>query len=250
MRRAAFVLVTLTACASSESLPIDPFLDSSKGDGHPARLEQLDRSRLEIDEPSDLVIVDGDLYAVSDQHSKIYRVEPDGDAHDYMNVRGTDLEAIGFDASRGAFLIADESHAKIWTLDGDGERVESIELDNANDGNSGIEGIVVGADNHLFAVKEKDPARIYELDESGELIASAKIEFAEDLSAITYNPNDDHLYVLSDEAHSLYRLDRNWNADRAWKLPLTHPEGVAFDGTTVYVVTDNDHRIYTFELID
>jgi uncharacterized protein YjiK len=76
------------------------------------------------------------------------------------------------------------------------------------------------------------------------------VEFANDLSAITYNDDDDHLYVLSDEDHSLYRLDKHWNADRAWKLPVDHPEGVAFDGSTVYVVTDNDHRIYTFELVD
>lgn len=250
MRRAAFVLATLSACASAESTPIDPFLDESKGDGHPARLEQVDRSRLDMDEPSDLVLVDGQLYSVSDRHSKIYAVDPDGNADEYMNVDGTDLEAIGFDHARGEFLIADEGHAKIWTLDADGDRHDAIELDNADDGNSGIEGIVVAGNGHLYAVKEKDPARIYELDKDGALVDSEKIELAEDLSAITYNPDDDHLYVLSDAEHSLYRLDKHWNADRAWKLPVDHPEGVAFDGTTVYVVSDADHRIYTFELVD
>jgi uncharacterized protein YjiK len=250
MSRSCIALVTLTACAAAESVPIDPFIDESKGDGHPARLEQVERHKLDMDEPSDLVIVDGDLYAVSDQHSKIYRVKPSGDADEHLNVQGSDLEAIGFDGERGAFLIADESKAKIWRLDDDGERLESIELDNADDGNSGIEGIVIGGEGHLYAVKEKDPARVYELDGDGALLASEKIEFANDLSAITYNPDDDHLYVLSDEDHTLYRLDKHWNANRAWKLPLEHPEGVAFDGKTIYIVTDNDHRIYTFELID
>jgi uncharacterized protein YjiK len=250
MRRAAFALVTLSACATAESVPIDPFLDSSKGDGHPARLERRDRSRLDVDEPSDLVLAAGKLYAVSDRHSKIYEVDPDGDAHEHMNVQGTDLEAIGFDTASGEFLVADESRAKIWGLDADGDRRYSIELPNADDGNSGIEGIVVADNGHLFVVKEKNPARIYELDTDGELVDSEKIEFADDLSAITYNPDDDHVYVLSDEEQSLYRLDKDWNADRAWKLPVAHPEGVAFDGNLLYIVSDGDDRIYTFELID
>ncbi|HEX5061531.1 MAG TPA: SdiA-regulated domain-containing protein [Kofleriaceae bacterium] len=250
MRRAAFLVATLSACASAESMPIDPFLDSSKGDGHPARLEELDHSKLDMDEPSDLVQVDGKLYSVSDRHSKIYRVKPNGDADVHMNVDGTDLEAIGFDPDRGEFLIADETKSKIWTIDAAGDRHDAIELDNADDGNSGIEGIVVAGNGHLYAVKEKDPARIYELDADGTLLASKKIELADDLSAITYNADDDHLYVLSDEDRSLFRLDKHWNADRAWKLPVDHPEGVAFDGTTLYVVSDGDHRIYTFELVD
>jgi len=240
----------LSACATADPLPIDPFLDVNKGDGHPARLHQVDRSKLDMDEPSDLVLVDGDLFAVSDQHSKIYKVQPDGDAHEYLNIDGHDLEAIGYDDRRGGFMIADESRAKIWRLDAEGARIESIELDSASDGNSGIEGIVIGAEGHLFVVKEKDPARIYELDGNDTLLRSEKIEFATDLSAITYNPDDNHLYVLSDEDHALYRLDKHWNADRAWKLPVEHPEGVAFDGTTVYFVTDGDHRIYTFELVE
>src|ERR1044072_3278290 len=144
MRRTAFVLITLSACASADSLPIDPFIDGNKGDCHPARLHEVDHHKLDMDEPSDLVIVDGSLYAVSDRHSKIYEVQPDGDVDEYLDIDGSDLDAIGFDAAARALLIADELKAKIWRLDGEGARVESIELDNADDGNSGIEGIVIG----------------------------------------------------------------------------------------------------------
>lgn len=238
----------LTACAESAPESIDPFIDNSKADGSSAHLEFVDRSRLDMDEPSDLVIVRDKLYAVSDKHSKIYEVSPDGDADVQLDVEGTDLEALAYDGKRDEFMIADESKAKIWSIDSTGRRHDSIELDSADDGNSGIEGIIVAPDGHLFAVKEKAPARIYELDDNGELVDSKKIDFASDLSAITYNPSDHHLYVLSDEEHTLYRLEHDWDVDRAWTLPLKHPEGLAFDGDRLYVVSDSEARIYTFDL--
>jgi uncharacterized protein YjiK len=238
----------LVACAGAEPQTIEPDFDNSKADGNPARLEFVDRSRLEMTEPSDLAFVDGELYAVSDAKSKIYKVNGDGDAKEVVNVDGSDLEALAYDKKLKQFLIADEAKAKIWWLKDDGSRDASLEIDNADDGNSGIEGLVVAPNGHLFAVKEKDPSRLYEMDEDGNLINSKKLDFARDFSAVTYNTADRHLYVLSDEEHKLYRLDSNWDKDRSWKLPLDHPEGIAFDGTTLYVVSDSEARIYTFEM--
>jgi len=229
--------------------PIDPYIDLSKADGHPAKLQFTDRSRLDMEEPSDLVRVGEKLFAVSDQHSKIYEITPDGDADEYVNIDGHDLEALGYDHTRNEFMIADELKAKIWTINEEGGRHDSIEIDNASDGNSGIEGIVVTTpDDRLFAVKEKDPARIYELKTDGTLVDSKKIDFATDLSGVSYNASDRHVYVLSDEDHSLFRLDSSWNPDRAWKLPVDKPEGLAFSGNTLYIVSDSENRIYTFEL--
>ena len=238
----------LAACAGADLQTIEPDFDNSKADGNPARLEFVDRSRLEMTEPSDLVLVDHELYAVSDAHSKIYKVNGDGDAKEYMNVDGTDLEALAYDKKLKQFLIADEAKAKVYWINADGQREASLEIDNADDGNSGIEGLVVAPNDHLFALKEKDPSRLYEMDADGNLITSKKLEFARDFSAVTYNAMDRHLYVLSDEEHKLYRLDASWDKDRSWKLPLDHPEGIAFDGSTLYVVSDSEARIYTFEL--
>ena len=64
----------------------------------------------------------------------------------------------------------------------------------------------------------------------------------------TYNADDHHIYALSDEDHALYRLDSQWNVDTAWKLPIKHPEGVAFDGRLVYIASDSEQRLYMFEL--
>ena len=34
----------------------------------------------------------------------------------------------------------------------------------------------------------------------------------------------------------------------AWRLPIEHPEGLAFDGDTVYIASDTEERLYVFEL--
>lgn len=249
MRRICAVLVTLTACTAAPSTPIAPFLNNAKADGPPPELQYEDRSGIDVDEPSDLVQVDGHLYTVSDSHTKIYEVEPDGDTDKYLDIDVDDLESIGFDPVSGEFLVGDEGSGKVWFIDDDGDNHDSIEIDGAEDGNSGIEGLVVTPAGHLFVVKEKDPTVIYELDLAGNLLSSDEVDFAGDLSAITYNPADGHLYVLSDQEQALYRLTSSLVPDLGWSLPVDKPEGLAFDGNTLYVVSDSEDRIYTFDFV-
>src|SRR5262245_1028819 len=130
MRLCCVLAVTLAACTAAPTT-IDPFIDLDKADGQKSHLEYTDRSRLDVEEPSDLGLVGTKLYAVSDQHSKIYEVTADGDAHEYLNIEGHDLEALGYDHTRGEFMIADELTAKIWTIDANGDRHDSIEIKNA-----------------------------------------------------------------------------------------------------------------------
>ncbi len=255
MTRSGSICVTLvtlvTACAAPEA-EIAPFIDTStadgKADGQSKRLRKLDRHRVDIDEPSDLTFAGGSLYAVSDSRSKIYELSPDGDTRGTIDIEGRDLEALAFDRHRNEFLVADESRARIWHIDLDGDRHDPIELPDAEDGNSGIEGMAFDDDGHLFVAKEKDPARIFELDQNGKELDRTKIEFAGDLSALAFNRDDGHLYALSDQEHTLYRLTRDLDVDLAWKLPVEHPEGIAFDESIVYIVSDSEARLYVFEL--
>ncbi|MBS1119031.1 MAG: hypothetical protein H6Q90_1259 [Deltaproteobacteria bacterium] len=254
LRSVCVALVTLvTACAAAPVDEIAPFIDTStsdgKADGHSIKLLKLDRRRLDVAEPSDLTMVNGALYTISDAHSQIYEVSPAGDRLSSLDIQGRDLEALGFDQDRGQFLVADESRARIWHIDPDGSRHDPIELPDAEDGNSGIEGLTFGANGHLFVAKEKDPARIFELGADGSEIQRTRIDFASDLSALTFNPEDGHLYALSDEEHTLYRLEHDLDVDRAWRLPIEHPEGIAFDGPILYVVSDSEERIYMFAML-
>jgi len=245
MRRTCGALVILSVgCATGVGGEINAYVGGDKADGSPSRLKVVDRHRLAIDEPSDLVLVDGALYVVSDQHSRIYEISRKGRLKDTINIEGSDLEALAFDEAHGKFIVGDESTGKIWRIDGDGSRGDPIELDDAEDGNSGIEGLAFDDRGHLFVAKEKDPARIYELDVEGQVIDRTKIEFAADLSALAWNPADGHLYALSDEDGSLYKLDHDLEIDTAWRLPIDHPEGLAFDGDRIFIVSDSEERLY------
>lgn len=248
LRLASTLLATLVAgCAAAGDVEIEAFIDNSKGDGHSIKLHLDDDFRVDVAEPSDLAIKDGDLYTVSDRHSKVYRISTkDGDVKDELDVEGTDIEAIAFD-DEGSLFYADESSGKIWRTDDDGDRKgDPIEL--VDDHNSGIEGLAFDDKGHLWVAKEKDPARIFELDTDGGALDDEKVDFADDLSALAIDPETGKLYALSDQDRSLFLLDGKLEVDKAWKLPIEHPEGIAFDGDTLYVVSDSEERLYVFEI--
>lgn len=248
LRLASTLLATLVAgCAAAGDIEIEAFIDNSKGDGHSIKLHLDDDFGVDVAEPSDLAIKDGDLYTVSDRHSKVYRISTkDGDVKDELDVEGTDIEAIAFD-DEGTLFYADESSGKIWRTDGDGDRKgDPIEL--VDDHNSGIEGLAFDDKGHLWVAKEKDPARIFELDTDGGELDDEKVDFADDLSALAIDPETGKLYALSDQDRTLFLLDNKLEVDKAWKLPIEHPEGIAFDGDTLYVVSDSEERLYVFEI--
>ena len=134
----------------------------------------------------------------------------------------------------------------MWRVNRDGEREDSFEVDAGSKG-SGIEGLAFDRDGSMLVADEK-PARITVLDAEGALVDRIDLEFADDLSALAWNAEDQHLYALSDEEHALFRLDRDFRKITKWKLPIDHPEGIAFDGSTVFIASDSEERLYVFAL--
>lgn len=248
MRLPLLCALLVAGCTAHEAIDIYPDELDAKADGLPSRLKLVDDHRVDMDEPSDLAFHDGKLYAVSDRHSKIYLLDNDGDVRDVIDVEGVDLEAIAIDAD-GRMWIADEHDDKVRRVNGDGVRQESIEVDFDGNNDSGIEGLAFDDDDDLYVANEKNPTRIVKVDtKTGEEKNRASLAFADDLSALAFNPDDGHLYAMSDEEHKLWRLDSDFEKITSWKLPIDNPEGVAFDGNTVYVVSDAEERLYIFEL--
>jgi len=246
-RLTLFCALLITGCAASDPLEIPADEVSGKADGLPTKLKLKDDHRMDLDEPSDLAFFDGTLYAVSDKHSKIYELDNDGDVQDVIDVEAQDLEALAVDDD-GHFWIGDEADKKIWRVNSDGERKESIDVD-VDDGSSGIEGLAFDDDGDILVGTEKNPVKLIKLDAgSGDQKKDKTLDFADDLSAVSFNPDDGHIYVLSDEEHKLFRLDSDFDKITSWKLPIEHPEGLAFDGDTVYIASDSEERLYVFEL--
>jgi uncharacterized protein YjiK len=247
LRSTSALLVALVGCTSYTPIDIPASEVNEKADGMANHLKLEDDHRVDMDEPSDLAFRDGKLFTVSDRHSKIYEIDNDGDIRDVIDVEGTDLEAIAVDDD-DHFYIGDESKARVWRINSDGERKDSYDID-TTDGNSGIEGLAFNKDGDMLVAKEKNPATIIIIDAgNGDEKDRKKLDFADDLSALTWNKKDDHLYALSAVEHKLWRLDSDFDKITTWELPIEAPEGIAFDGNTLYVASDTEERLYVFEL--
>lgn len=252
MRLPLACVLVVTACAATPPVEISPEGIDGKADGLARKLKLRDDYRIDVDEPSDLAFHDGRLYTVSDRHAKIYRIDDDGDVKVELDVEVDDPEVVDFEAlaidEHGRFYIGDEGESHVWRLGPNGEREAWYEVD-VNPGNSGIEGLAFDDDGHMFVANEKDPARVMEYDaSSGEETYRATLDFADDISALAWNAVDGHLYALSDQERKLFRLDYYFDKITSWKLPLARPEGLAFDGDTVYIVSESEERLYVFEL--
>jgi uncharacterized protein YjiK len=218
--------------------------DDGKADRPAEVLVELDDWKAHVDEPSDLAYRDGILYLVSDAHAKIYSNElASGERDDFSIDHAHDLEALAVIGDE--WLVADESNAKVWRVDAKGNRHDAIQIDEAEDANSGIEGIAIDPAGRLLVAKEKDPARLIELDEAGTL-SDTKVHWAKDLSALTYH--DGHYYALSDEDHTLFRLAASLEPEAAWVLPIENPEGLAFAGSTLFICSDAEERVYSYRM--
>jgi len=246
-RQICIVLAISVAGCAIGTDEIEPFVDNSKSDGHPPKLHAIDDHKLHVDEPSDLTLAADRLYTVSDAHSKIYGLSDDGDVDSEIDIDGHDLEALTFDPQTGEFVIADESKARVWHIDASGTRRDPIDIADAEDGNSGIEGLTYDDEHHLVIGKEKDPARVFVYDGTTE-IDRKKLGWISDLSALAWH--DGHLWVLSDEDRALFEVNADYEVEVAWRLPIDKPEGLAFYGSYVYVCSDSEQRIYVFDLED
>jgi uncharacterized protein YjiK len=248
--RHAFVAAALLAgCTSPERIRIEPDSQSDKADGLPSDLDVVDDHRVDFDEPSDLAFWDKKLFAVSDRHSRLYEMDDDGDIRGTQDIKGSDMEALAID-DEGRVYVGDESEAKVWRLDDNGDREKSYDIDTTS-GNSGVEGLAFDDKNVMYVAKEKSPSTIFMIDRGSEKELDHKeINFADDISALAFNPDDEHIYALSDEEQKLWRLDSHFDHITSWKLPIEHPEGLAFDddGKTLYIVSDSEERLYILEL--
>jgi uncharacterized protein YjiK len=99
-------------------------------------------------------------------------------------------------------------------------------------------------------ITEKDPTIVFELNEQLEVLDQVTINIGSDISAATFYK--DNLYVLSDEAHTIFQLDpKTYAVIKQWELNIINPEGIAFmpDGQ-VAVVSDDAGIIYYFDALN
>jgi hypothetical protein len=205
---------------------------------------------LSTEEPSGLAFYDGRLLVVGDRNRRMAIVDPDtGDTLDEVSLDARGMEGIAVDPFHGLIGVSEEERGAIVWLSLEGQALEEIEPHGAHDGNSGIEGLAFRlSDGHWFAAKEKEPTRILEIDPDGNVVLSTKIEWVTDVASIEHSPDDDHLYVLSDEDRLLVRLAPDLSPEQTWQIDVEQPEGLAIAGGRLWIVSDSQQTLQAYEL--
>ncbi len=201
-----------TRPAAVTSLWRDTLADTTR-----VRLDQVP----DITEPSDLLLIGDDLYTVSDDYTRIYRIGFDG-PHGSPKSNGSwvisgippgaDLEALA-ELPRGQVLVASETHGTIFVVNpfpGHACAAWSTGIEGTcfiGRANCGIEAMAVLPGKRLFVAKEREPRAAYIFDLPDDPCSAGKLtgriylklpeEVGPDISAATYDPVSKHLFLVA-----------------------------------------------------
>ena len=199
--------------------------------------------------PSGLCLLDGQLYAVSDKHHWIYRIDIEADRAVMrrhipvdaaaLEVEWLDLEGITADG-KGNFILVSETHSRLLRVNAKGTRWlpgNDLKLPAQASGllrkkNAGIEGIGFTSPNRLLLAAEREPRGLIEVDLSPQYnIKSATATLFEfsvfpfpegrstDFTGI--DVHDGQVYILQRNANIVSTLDRRVDGFRegqAWSF--------------------------------
>jgi uncharacterized protein YjiK len=232
--------VTIAGCAGGANQDIAPFLGA---DAMAPHLHVGPVVGVDVDRPSDLALRDGLLYAVSG--AEVVQLARDGQVPLRLDVPGNNLQALAYDPARSQLAYGDESTAVVRYIDVDGNVTDSLRVDDAADAQAGIVALAADELGNLFVGKQKSPSLVIELD-AGKVARRVTLDWIDDLSALAFHAGQ--MYALSDRADSLYRLDGNYQPELGWRLGVPDAEGLAFDGSHIYVASGDTQQLFEFEL--
>jgi len=212
------------------------------------KLEPIEKIGIQVPEPSDI--------AYSASRKSLFVVSDNGYLFE-TNLKGTILRKADYKGldNEGVYVTEDHVYAveeftrKIKTFSLPDLILEKTVKIPYNGGrNKGYEGLTYNKAKGVFSLfVEKDPLYVYELNEKLERINEINLgDLARDISAATYY--DNHLWVLSDEDRTIFKLNPNdYSVLAKWKIPVLNAEGITFlpDGNLI-VASDALERLYYF----
>ncbi len=213
-------------------------------------LSYISRVPLDVHEASGLAAYGEDMFlTVSDSVSKIYLMNTAGDVISTLGFSGKNLEGVAYDPAGPFIYVVEENDNQVVKMDTAGQELGrfSVPLENA-DPRHGLEGITHNPLNgRLYVISEKNPALLFVLTGTGELISTHPLDFAKDYSSVFFDPNENTLWILSDDSGTLTRTTLEGEALLTYHTGVEKGEGVIVDSkaSRVYIVTDTDSSFFT-----
>lgn len=212
-------------------------------------IRQID---LSVPEPSGLEYDSREniLLTVSDETSRIYKMDLEGNVLKEIKVNGIDLEGITKPNDSTLATILERARTVVF-LDTSGVESGRIELNLKGEPNKGLEGITYNPKNsHYYVLNEKKPRLLMEIDSDNNIIKKNKLEFASDFSGIYFDSRTETLWILSDESETIFKCDENGTLIKEYQINIEQAEGIAinYEDSLLYVISDPLEKLFIFKL--
>lgn len=207
---------------------------------------------LSVPEPSGLFYDNQEkvLWTVSDETSRIYKMDLEGNVLKEIEVEGFDLEGITKSNDSTLVTILERSRIVVF-LDTSGVEHGRFELNLTGEPNKGLEGITYNPSNsHFYILNEKKPRLLLQIDSANNVIEKSKLDFASDFSGIYYEGLSKTIWILSDEAETIFKCDENGKVISEYKINIEQAEGIAInpEDSLLYVISDPLEKLFIFKL--
>ncbi|HPR87657.1 MAG TPA: SdiA-regulated domain-containing protein, partial [bacterium] len=200
-----------------------------------------------ITEPSGIVYdpARNTFLVVSDSRPEVFEISAAGAVQHTITTTGIDLEGIALSAGGDSLFLAEERNQVVDTYSRAGTRLSALPVQVATLSNNALEGVTVTPDGHLWVINEKNPRLLLEFAGTRE-VSRREITLVDDLSDICYDRSDASFWIVSDESRKVIKLSTKGALLGEWELPFDKGEGIAFAGGKMYIVNDQDAKLYIF----
>lgn len=217
----------------------------------PIKIKPTKSFIIEVTEPSDICLNPHNPkhYFVASDDGYLHEMNREGKITRTADFKGLDVEAVCMMGDD--LLVVEEFTRKINVFDSKTlELKRSIVIPYGGGRNKGYEAIAYNPLKDVVVLTtEKSPSWIFELDKNLNVVNQFEIKISRDISAATFY--NDHLWLLSDEDRTVFKLNEKYEVIQSWIVPVINPEGMAFDEDgTLLILSDNMQRLYFFNAID
>lgn len=232
--------------------------------GEPNALESWTHDNsfsLDIVDPSGLSLNtrNENLWTVSDitGNNRIFEINRNGEILKTIPFIAEDLEGITQNPMDHTLWVVEERQREIIQMETNGDVIRRISLRDKipeNELNSGLEGITIHTETgNIYTVNTRIPRLFIRLDSDVNLIDVTELNYGAepdargfDLSGMFYDEKDDVIWIVSDEAESVFISDLYGNPLAFFHLGIEDLEGIAVDRNTnmLFLVSDELARLF------
>lgn len=207
---------------------------------------------ISVPEPSGLnLTADGrGFWTVSDETSKIYKLDRYGKVQKTIKIDGFDIEGITTIGDTAIAIVLERTR-EVVILDTSGKEIMRRHLDLEGEANSGLEGITYYPPNgHFFLLNEKKPSLLIEVDNNLSIIKIDTLNLTKDVSGIFYDNTENILWILSDENQLVLKTGLNGKLLGKMDIDVVQPEGITVDrkNNMLYIVSDNKETLTSYKI--